>query len=113
MGIWRIEVLPMITARFRQPLHMLPEGTLAFTLRLQRRASAENAPDHKAMLSANHMLVPRCIKMGGKVYPPFAPALSREAWKQHYGTQTWQRFVAAKRRYDPNNVLTPGAGVFA
>lgn len=26
--------------------------------------------------------------------------------------QTWQRFAAAKRRFDPNNVLTPGAGVF-
>ena len=112
-GIWRIEVLPMITARFKQPLHILPEGTLSFTLRLQRRASAENAPDHRAMLSANQMLVHRCIKMGGKIYPPFAPVLSQEDWKRHYGPQTWRRFVAAKRRYDPNNVLTPGAGVFA
>jgi hypothetical protein len=60
-GIWRIEVLPMITARFTQPLHVIPEGALAFTLRLQRRASAENAADHKAMLTANRKLVQRCL----------------------------------------------------
>jgi len=111
-GIWRIEVVPMIAARFVEPLHILPEGTLAFTLRLQRRASAENAPDHKAMLAANRMLTHRCMRAGGRIYPPFAPVLSRDEWKRHYGAQTWQRFAAAKRRFDPNNVLTPGAGVF-
>ncbi len=112
VGLWRIEVLPMITARFKQPLHILPEGALAFTLRLQRRASAENAPDHKAMLIANQTLAQRCMTSGGKIYPPFAPVLSRDDWKRHYGVQTWQRFAAAKQRFDPNNVLTPGAGVF-
>ena len=112
-GVWRIEVLPMITARFKAPLHVIPSGTVAFTLRLQRRASSENAPDHQAMLRANQMLVKRCMDEGGKVYPPFAPSLSREEWQQHYGAQIWQRFAAAKRRFDPNGVLTPGAGVFA
>jgi cytokinin dehydrogenase len=113
VGIWRIEVLPMITARFKQPLHVIPAGPIAFTLRLQRRASAELTPDHKAMLSANRMLVKRCMDEGGKVYPPFAPPLSRDEWQRHYGDQIWQRFAAAKRRFDPNGVLTPGAGVFA
>jgi len=49
---------------------------------------------------------------GGRIYPPFAPVLSRDDWRRHYGTQTWRRFAAAKRRFDPNNVLTPGAGLF-
>jgi FAD/FMN-containing dehydrogenase len=111
-GIWRIEVLPMITARFKQPLHVIPAGTIAFTLRLQRRASAENAADHQTMLIANRMLVQRCIEADGKVYPPFAPPLSPDDWRRHYGAQTWQRFAAAKRRFDPSGVLTPGAGVF-
>ena len=112
-GIWRIEVIPMITARFTQPLHVIPEGALAFTLRLQRRASAENAADHKAMLTSNRTLVQRCLDAGGKVYPPFAPVLSPEDWRRHYGAATWQRFAAAKDRFDPNHVLTPGVGVFA
>jgi FAD/FMN-containing dehydrogenase len=113
IGIWRIEVLPMITARFAQPLHKIPKGKIAFTLRLQRRASAEQAPDHEAMLQANQALLPRLHAAGGKIYPPYAMILSHEEWREHYGAETWRRFAAAKKRYDPNNVLTPGPGIFS
>jgi FAD/FMN-containing dehydrogenase len=112
-GVWRIELLPMIANRFKQPLHVLPQGKIAFTVRLQRRASGENAPDHVKMLTANQRLVERCLKDRGKIYPPFAPPMSRENWQLHYGPRLWQRLAAAKKRFDPNNVLTPGAGVFA
>jgi FAD/FMN-containing dehydrogenase len=112
IGIWRIESFPMITARFTQPLHKIPGGPMAFTLRLQRRSSAEHAPDHEAMLAANRTLLPRMRTVGGKIYPPFAPILSRVEWQEHYGPETWQHFAAAKKRFDPNNVLTPGAGIF-
>ena len=57
-------------------------------------------------------LVTRLLATGGKVYPPYAPVLSQEQWQQHYGPATWQRFAAAKKLFDPNNVLTPGAGIF-
>jgi FAD/FMN-containing dehydrogenase len=112
IGIWRIEVFPMITARFVSPLHKIPEGPMAFTLRLQRRASAESAPDHEAMLAANRALLPRMRTVGGKSYPPFAPIPARDEWQEHYGRETWQHFAAAKKRFDPNNVLTPGPGIF-
>ena len=111
-GIWRIEVFPMLVERFTAPLHVLPAGSVAFTVRLQRRASAEKAPDHEAMLSANRALAKRCLDSGGKVYPPFAPPLSREDWQRHYGDRTWTRLAAARREFDPNGILTPGAGVF-
>jgi cytokinin dehydrogenase len=65
------------------------------------------------MLTANQLLVERCLKDRGKIYPPFAPPMSRENWQLHYGPRLWQRLAAAKKRFDPNNVLTPGAGVFA
>jgi cytokinin dehydrogenase len=58
-------------------------------------------------------LVRRAVAAGGKVYPPYTPVLSVEGWREHDGTSTWQRLAAARRRYDPNNILTPGAGVFA
>ena len=113
VGIWRIEVIPMITRRFTQPLHVVPSEPIAFTVRLQRRALAGKGPDHDAMLAANNALVQRCMAVGGKIYPPFAPILSPEQWRQHYGAATWRRFSSAKRRFDPNSILTPGAGVFA
>jgi FAD/FMN-containing dehydrogenase len=112
IGIWFLEVSPKVTARHKQPLQKMPEGALSFELRMQRRASSVDAPEHKAILAANQELLPRLLAGGGKIYPPFAPILSQEQWQQHYGAETWQRFVAAKKRFDPNNVLTPGAGIF-
>ena len=112
MGIWRVETFPMITARFTQPLHKIPGGALVFTARLQRRASAPGAPDHEAMLASNRTLVVRARASGGKIYPPYAPVPTRAEWQEHYGPDTWVRFAAAKKRFDPNNVLTPGAGIF-
>ena len=45
-------------------------GPLVFTLRLQRRATATDAPDHRAMLDANAMLSARARGAGGRIYPP-------------------------------------------
>ena len=112
IGIWRIETFPMMTSRFTQPLHKISTGPIAFTLRLQRRASAQGAPDHEAMLAANRTLVTQMRAIGGKIYPPYAPIPSRAEWQEHYGPDIWPRFSAAKKRFDPNNVLTPGAGIF-
>jgi cytokinin dehydrogenase len=111
-GIWFFEVSAKIPARHTQPLQKMPASDLAYELRMQRRASAIDAADHKAMLAANQLLVARVLEGGGKVYPPFAPILSQAQWQEHYGTETWRRFMAAKQRFDPNNVLTPGAGIF-
>jgi hypothetical protein len=112
VGIWRIEVLPMPRQRFATPLHRLPDAPVSFTVRLQREATAEGAADHRAMLEANRRLVARMRVAGGKVYPPFAPELSKEEWRDHYGPDLWARLVAAKARFDPDGVLTPGPGMF-
>ncbi len=111
-GIWLIEVFPMITARFAQPLQKMPAADVSVGVRLHRRTSADTMHDPQAMLAANQTLVTRLLATGGKVYPPYAPVLSQEQWQQHYGPATWQRFAAAKKLFDPNNVLTPGAGIF-
>jgi cytokinin dehydrogenase len=110
-GIWMFEVSPKVTARHTQPLQKMPSGSLSYELRMQRRASADNAPDHKAMLAMNEAVLPRIQDAGGKIYPPFAPIPTREQWRTHYGA-TWMRFAAAKRQFDPKNVLTPGFAIF-
>jgi cytokinin dehydrogenase len=112
VGIWFFEVSPKITARFARPLAKMPAEDLSYELRMQRKASTDNAPDHRAMLAANQALLPLLLSAGGKIYPPFAPILSQEQWQDHYGKEAWARFAAAKNRFDPNNVLTPGAGIF-
>jgi cytokinin dehydrogenase len=111
LGLWRVEVLPLVTSHFVQPLHPMPADSLAFTVRLQRRASARNAQDHQAMLNMNKALVERFVPAGAKIYPPFAPPLSSRQWQLHFAA-AWPRFAAAKQRYDPRHILTPGAGIF-
>lgn len=111
-GIWFFEISPKVPARHRQPLQKMPASELAYELRMQRRPSAANAPDHHAMLAANRTLVAIAMESGGKIYPPFAPILSPAQWAEHYGDATWRRFIAAKRRFDPAGALTPGAGIF-
>jgi cytokinin dehydrogenase len=112
VGIWFFEVSAKIPVRHTQPLQKTASGPLAFELRMQRRAASAEAPELSAMLAANQALLPRLQAAGGKIYPPYCPMLTKEQWQVHYGAETWQRFAAAKRRFDPNNVLTPGAGIF-
>jgi cytokinin dehydrogenase len=111
-GIWFFEISPKIPTRHGRPLQKMPSAAVAYELRMQRRASATGAPDHVAMLAANQFLAARALEQGGKVYPPFAPILTSAQWQQHYGQSTWERFRAAKQRFDPNNVLNPSAGLF-
>jgi len=111
LGLWRVEVLPLLTAHFLEPLHAMPADALVFTVRLQRRAAATHTADHRAMLHLNEALVRRFVFRGAKVYPPFAPPLSRDEWRAHFGA-AWSRFAAAKQRYDPHHTLTPGAEIF-
>ena len=112
VGIWFFEVSARVPARHTQPLQKTAGGPLAFELRMQRRAAAADAAALDAMLAANRALLARLQSAAGKIYPPYCPILSREQWQEHYGADTWQRFASAKRRFDPMNVLTPGAGIF-
>jgi cytokinin dehydrogenase len=111
-GIWFFEVSPKVPRHHKQPLQKMPAGDLAYELRMQRQAAAIHGLDHNAMLTTNHQLATTALAAGGKVYPPFAPILSSDQWQTHYGSETWTRLAAAKKRFDPNNVLTPGAGLF-
>src|SRR5262249_39749833 len=80
-GIWFFEVSPKVPVRHGQPLQKMPATAIAYELRMQRRASAPGAADHRAMLSANAALVASAMQHGGKVYPPFAPILSAAQWR--------------------------------
>jgi cytokinin dehydrogenase len=111
-GIWFFEMSPKFPARHGAPLQKMPASALAYELRMQRRASVADAADHRAMLAANAALVATAMDRGGKVYPPFSPVLTSTQWREHYGAATWARFTAAKRLYDPNGVLNPGASIF-
>lgn len=64
------------------------------------------------MLNRNDRLFARAREpYGGVLYPIGSLRLTVRDWRTHYGDK-WPAFRAAKRRYDPSTVLTPGPGIF-
>lgn len=48
---------------------------------------------------------------GAVLYPIGSVRFSAEDWRAHFGA-AWPAFSAAKKRYDPDALLTPGPGIF-
>ena len=71
------------------------------------------SPDPGTLLAATNALLLCVLAVGGKIYPPYCPILSKHQWLEHYRPDILQRFAAAKREFDPNNVLTRGPGIFS
>ncbi|MFI7229518.1 hypothetical protein ACIBO5_40415 [Nonomuraea angiospora] len=47
----------------------------------------------------------------GQQYPVGSIPTTPAEWRAHYGP-AWAAFEAARERYDPDGILTPGQGVF-
>lgn len=98
------------TRPFTRPLLPFPREPLAFQAWIIRRAPAERV-DH--VLEANFGLWERVRAKGGTRYAGYGAVRFTPAdWANHYGPATWARLTAAKRTFDPANVLTPGPGMF-
>ena len=64
-----------------------------------------------AMIAMNRSLYDACTAAGGKRYPIDSVPMSHADWHQHFAPLFWA-FELAKLAFDPNNVLTPGQGIF-
>ena len=111
-GVARFPIQPLLSAKFTRPLLKHPPDEVIVVLWLFRSSPAADAEAHTRTTAANQGIIARMNAMGGKAYPPYAPYFTRAVWQEHYGTATWARLVAAKQRFDPRGVLTPGPGVF-
>jgi cytokinin dehydrogenase len=65
----------------------------------------------QSMIALNRTLYERARDMGGYRLTSSAVPMSQADWKLHYGP-AWQTVQAAKSKYDPKSVLTPGHGIF-
>jgi cytokinin dehydrogenase len=107
---WPILLYPFWSRRSTRPMLQLPDEPVVFLLALLRTAPPDPAVV-EAMLAANRALYERARDVGGTQYPIGAIPFRRADWVEHLGDQ-WRKLVAAKRRYDPNQILTPGQGIF-
>jgi FAD/FMN-containing dehydrogenase len=108
IGPLRILLYPLRRSRLSRPLLRVPDEERFFLLDVLCTAAA-GAED--GMVAANRSLFERCRHLGGTLYPIGAVPLTPEDWRLHFGDE-WQRLVAAKHRFDPGNILTPGPGLW-
>jgi cytokinin dehydrogenase len=102
MSAWRRSAM-------KRPLVRLPNEEIVYRFQLSRILPA--GTDTQSMIALNRTLYERARDMGGYRLTSSAVPMSQQDWKLHYGP-AWQTVQAAKSKYDPKNVLTPGHGMF-
>jgi cytokinin dehydrogenase len=101
-SIWR-------RANIKRPLARVPNEDLVARFQLSRMPPA--SADLASLVATNRTLYERAREMGGTRLTTTAIPFSPADWSQHYGP-AWKSFRAAKGRFDPNNVLSTGQGMF-
>jgi len=101
-----ILLYPTRSKPFEQPLLRVPAGELIWQFDILRTALATAATPQQ-MVEDNRRLYEQARRLGGRIYPVGSTPLTRDDWERHFG-DAWPAFVRAKRRYDPDGILTPG-----
>jgi FAD/FMN-containing dehydrogenase len=110
-GMTRCSLYVLPTRKFTRPMFVLPEQDLALNIFLLRRVPMAEETRYTEMVAVVRGLADRAHAASGKIYPPYAPFFKRSDWKAHYGQDRWRRLAAAKGRFDPNGLLTPGVAL--
>jgi len=101
--------IPLKTAHLTRPLFRVPDEPVAFLFDIL--STAPNADVAAQMVARNRTLFERARDLGSKRYVISAIPFSEHDWQQHFHP-VWGQLVSAKRHFDPDNVLTPGPGIF-
>ncbi len=112
----RVLLFPHRRARCNRPFCRLPEPAGSDWIYLFDILTAAPTPGPEPaftarMLDRNRRLFEKARDTGGTRYPIGAIEFSRADWIRQYGN-LWPAFVRRKQRFDPDNILTPGPGIF-
>ncbi len=103
---------PLRTDRLTRPRLRLPQEPVVFLFDILRFAVPPTPDVVNSMMAQNRQFYDEVVALGGTRYPIGAiPNFTREDWQRHYGGE-WDEVVADKRRFDRQNILTPGQGIF-
>lgn len=112
LGVGFCGLYPFKTSKLTRPLFVAPDEPTVYLFDLLRFPFPGD-PGIAGMLAQNRRLYDRGVAIGAKRYLVGAiPGMTRTDWKRHFGA-LYDPFAAAKRAFDPDNVLTPGQGFFA
>ena len=109
-----ILLYPLRRELIRAPLLRVPDEPVIFLFSLLRTAAPDSggALDPAVLLSRNRALFEQGRALGGYQYPIGSIPMTGADWRQHYGPR-WPFLAAARHRYDPAGILTPGQGIFS
>ncbi|PTL77470.1 FAD-binding protein [Vitiosangium sp. GDMCC 1.1324] len=99
---------PVVTAPFAR----VPAGKTAFLFSLLRTAVPPTPENVAALTAKNQEIFQQLVAVGGKRYGAGSIPMSAADWREHF-QPFWERFQRAKRSFDPDNILTPGQGIFS
>jgi cytokinin dehydrogenase len=110
-GQGAVLLYPFRPGRLHRPFVSVPREPTGFIFAILRTAVPPDAATIQRMLADNRALYESARAAGGKRYPVGSVPFSAADWRDHYGP-TYGAVLAAKARWDPNHVLTPGQGMF-
>ena len=111
IGQGPILIYPFNRELFRTPFFRVPDSRHFFVFSLLRNALPPTPERIAELIAANRVLFERATMLGGKRYPFDSVPMTKHDWQQHY-QPLWGKFVSAKRHFDPDEILTPGQGIF-
>ena len=107
----QIVLSPIRTSAISSPLLRMPSDELSYAFNLVRIPATDDRRAARRLVEANQAIYRRIKAAGGTLYPVSALSLSRRQWRDHFGP-AFAQLEAAKRRFDPDDTLTPGYEVF-
>ncbi len=111
MGQGPILLYPFRASELTAPFLRTPADPHIFLFSLLRTAAPPTPENVASLVAKNRAIFDRLTAIGGKIYPVDAVPLSQADWRRHFSPY-WYLFADAKQRFDPDNVLTPGQGIF-
>lgn len=106
-----VMLYPVRADRLRTPLLRVPEGELVWLFAVLRTGHPYAPADNQRMIDDNLGAYRRAREAGGTAYPANMLPMSTADWRRHFGP-AWDTLRAAKSRFDPSTILSPGHGVF-
>ena len=107
----QVVLSPIRRSAISSPLLRLPADELCYAFNLIRIPATDDADEASRLVDANRAAYERVRIAGGTLYPVSALPLSQGEWRDHFGP-AFGRLDAAKREFDPANILTPGYEIF-
>lgn len=109
-------MFPLRRSSLTRPFFRLPDAAGDDWVYLLDILTVSAAPGRdpgfvETMLARNRRLFEQAREAGGTRYPIGALEFTTRDWRRQYGP-LWNEFRQRKQRFDPDNILSPGSGIF-